>query len=214
MKGIAVACALALGVVCISAEAKNPAPVSHAQKWSKEPDGFLGIKFGAPMSVQACPTKVIGESVIAGRTVGGVTTIDFDSVKKLDGVCVNETSSGNFLMNTPDLGFSYGVQIGRNAGSPTDFTMTSPPNDFDALSAAFIARYGQPTSRTKSIAKTIGGATFDNEELQWRGEHVTIIMRKYGDRVDQSETDIMDEDYWGPRERARAESAAAGIGKL
>lgn len=216
MKGIYVVCALALGLgVCAGASAaKKPTAAPVVQKWSKEPDSFLGIKFGAPSSVQACPTKMIGGTVIAGKVFPGITSIDFDAVKSLNGVCVDGTTSLGLLRNTPDLGFSYSVMMGTNDGATTDFTLTSDPSDFNTLAATFITRYGEPTNRAKSAVQTIGGATFENEVLQWQGEHVAIVMRKYADRVDRSETSILNEDYWGPKEKARSAAASAGVGKL
>ncbi|KWZ53273.1 hypothetical protein WK57_30260 [Burkholderia ubonensis] len=205
MKGIAFACALAMGLgVCAAADAKKPASPPRAQKWDREPDGFLGIKFGAPLSVQQCPKQ----------TIANQTFVDFGRLKTIDGLCIDGDSSYGQLWNTPELGLEYRVWVTGNDGAPTSFLLKSAPKDFDALSAAFISRYGPPTNRATSAAQTIGGASFRNVTLQWRGERVRITMQKYGDRVDQSETSVADADYWRARERARADEAAAGVGKL
>jgi hypothetical protein len=184
---------------------KSPASPA-AQPWTREPDGFLGIKFGEPFpdfdAIPDCPKN--GNS------------IDFAVVHTMRKLCFDgygRTSYGT-LWNTPDLGFGYAVNVMIEDGMPVSFIIQTQPSTFDELEKVLIQRYGVPTSTVAGTVKAGSGAEFDNLSLRWIGQKVTIDAEMRSGQVDESKTFINDKAYWDARESQRNKASEEGSARL
>lgn len=172
--------------------APEPAPVG----WEKEPDGFLGIKIGEAFAVQACPTRPFGQYLRD-------PTLDYDSMKSLEGVCFDPTDSSikyarasgpvtYKIKNLPALGIGYDVSAWMKEGVVSRITVSLKQSSFDVLYTAFRERYGKPTSIETKTVKTQAGAEFNATDVFWKGRKLSIRMYERMTRVDESYVSISD----------------------
>jgi hypothetical protein len=185
-------------------KAANKAPeATLPAKWEKEPDGFLGIKFGEimPMTVSDCPRNG--------------AYVDFARLKQLDSICFDgDRKNYGRLWNTPDLGFPYQMAVMLDSGVPVSFTITTDPKYFASLAKVLVQRYGSPTRQADSTVQSQGGAEFENQTLSWVGPHVTIKADMRSGQVDTSETYISDHVYWQKKQADQDSAAARGSSQL
>ena len=161
---------------------------SHQSKtWDKEPENFLGIVIGKDFSVQACPTRNVGQTIT-------VLAPDFEAIQKLSGVChipqspnrTNIPQSSYKIINLPALGIPYSTTVRTEANSVKSIVIKLKQENFGVLVEAFTQRYGQPTS---VIAKSVGnkfGAEFSAQEIKWRGKNISIYMYERFNLIDKS----------------------------
>lgn len=173
-------------------EVKAVKPVA----WNKEPDSFLGIKFG--------------------ETLPGATRYCEQPVDHGSTVCLAPTVLGNYfkLEGLPSLGFGYDAAMRSQDGKPMWFEMTSQRLNFPKLEAAFIDRYGPPTSSEVVTVKTLGGAELHSKRNSWIGNRVRIDMNERHSKVDESGVVISDLVLSGENLKKNNEVAKQGASKF
>lgn len=175
---------------CLTAQ---PAWAGGQSSWSSEPESFLGIRLAEPFAVAACPVK----------TMRGEEVPDWPAIRQLEGVCFNPTALGMRstsptearlyeLENKPSLGFEYRVLALVSRGVVSRITLDLDQAAFGALQAAFVARYGPPTSEESKPFKTKGGAEFTSATLRWEGAKMTIRMHERYSRADRAQAVVFD----------------------
>ncbi|WP_186120600.1 hypothetical protein [Burkholderia gladioli] len=200
-----------LVIACCSLSYSHAAPAPKTAKgesvaWTKEPDGFLGIKFGQPFpdesSMPSCPRY------------GG--SPDFETIQSLKVMCFDGYGRDRYgdLWNTPVLGFRYTTHVMIADHKPVSFILDSKPDEFSRVVDVLSNRYGPPTSRSHGSVQNGAGALFDNETLEWVGKKVTITAKMRSDTVDKSQVFISDKAYWDSREAQREKAAKDGASQL
>ena len=130
-----------------------------------EPDSFLGIKWGdAPEAGQAAIKERNGRTDCkAGTYVGGPQTHCFAWLN-LGTVPL----SGNLRFTTEGFVWAFGG---------------FPSNQYTALRAMFVEKYGEPTSTKEAELSNRVGGRFTNESLVWHGDKVIIRLSRYGSKI-------------------------------
>jgi hypothetical protein len=59
------------------------------------------------------------------------------------------------------------------------------PDSYGELRGIFIDRYGPPTATNETTIQNRFGATYTNEIVEWSGERVHIMLRRYFTTLDQ-----------------------------
>lgn len=151
-----------------------PAKASDSVAWNKEPDSFLGIKFGEALTGSA-------------RMCRGV-------VDSGDSVCLSSTGLGDYfdIQNLPTLGFGYAVSMKSQSGMPQWFSITTPRYNFRQLEAAFLDRYGPPTASEVITVRTMGGADLQSQRHSWVGKRIRIDVNERSGTADESGVMISD----------------------
>jgi hypothetical protein len=65
-----------------------------------------------------------------------------------------------------------------------DITLIFKASSYDTMASAFTERYGPPTTTKKETIQNRMGASFQNELLFWRGPNISILLQKYGSKLD------------------------------
>jgi hypothetical protein len=78
-----------------------------------------------------------------------------------------------------------GEGLNAATGGMNRVILSFPSTDFYKMKAAFVGRYGEPTTRQKPTVQNRMGAQFENEKLAWDGERVVIRLDKYGSTLDK-----------------------------
>lgn len=142
--------------------------------WEKEPDSFLGIKFGEqlPGSVRMC--KGVADEG--------------------DTVCLSPTSLSDYfeVESLPSLGFGYSVSMKSQNGVPQWIAIKSARYNFSRLESAFLDRYGPPTTSEVITVRTLGGADLQSRRRSWAGTRIRIDMDERSGTVDESGVMISD----------------------
>lgn len=159
---------------------------SKAQRWDKEPDSFMGMRFGDPLA--ECPR--------ATTTVPASVRIEYDypKIRESERPCyilTDSLSPPGEVHNLPDIGMPVRetwphLIDGRFEGFHFKFWN----RDYDRLKALFITRYGPPTSISTVTLKNRTGLSFDSPELTWQGRNVSIRLTEYGDQLDQGRVEV------------------------
>ncbi|MBM2769894.1 hypothetical protein [Burkholderia anthina] len=202
---------VSFALLCAAALAAGPAKAKKPQKghertWTKEPDGFLGFKFGEPFpdsgTLPDCPKD------------GSHT--DYSAVFKMSSMCFDGygRSSYGTIWNTPKLGFGYEVNVMISDGKPVTFVLATKPENFSQLADVLIQRYGPPSQSKTGTVQNGAGATFDNQSLKWIGKKVTINAEMRSGTVDQSKVFISDRAYWDARQSEQDQAAKSGADQL
>ncbi|MCA8048051.1 hypothetical protein [Burkholderia arboris] len=202
---------VSFALFCAASFAAGPAIAKKPQKaheraWSKEPDGFLGIKFG-----ELFPDS----SILPDCPKDGAHT-DFPAVFKMSSMCFEGygRSSYGTIWNTPKLGFGYEVNVMITDGRPVSFVLVTPPENFSQLADVLIQRYGPPSQSKTGTVQNGAGATFNNQALQWIGKNVTINAEMRSGTVDQSKVFISDRAYWNARQSEQEQATKSGVGQI
>jgi hypothetical protein len=69
-------------------------------------------------------------------------------------------------------------------------TLSFDSQSFPTMKATFLERYGSPTHRKSTPVQNRFGAQHENEELEWSGSEVYIVLSRYGSRLDTSSASI------------------------
>jgi hypothetical protein len=137
------------------------------------------------------------------------------------------TSPGVRDISKPDcLGNSYcwmRAVVGRVAGTAGfhfhegKFVMGNlsfPSSRYVEIREIFVERYGQPTSTSEEVVKNKMGASFTNEYLRWRGEKVSITLRRYTDKLDTGRGTLVTKEEEERLAKQREKAIQKGKGDL
>lgn len=101
------------------------------------------------------------------------------------GVSVGMLQIGEAGANSDDWVFLDGVLA--------EFSATMYETQLHNLLPPLYAKYGKPTVRTEQVQNRFG-AKFTNEIYEWQLGSMTIVVRKYLDRLDESGMEIFSPD--------------------
>jgi hypothetical protein len=152
--------------------------------WEKEPDAFMGIKFGESFAAQVpeCPKDAVGYHPKA----------IFSSHRRcFKSIAMYGNKRAFFVENSPDIGFntinlSPKVVDGNFEGLSFNFFH----GDYLKAFELFRARYGEPTSVNTLSYQTIGGASLTGNVNRWQGKNITITVMEYGLRLDEGYVNV------------------------
>ena len=168
--------------VSTSAIADNPQIAKTNQRIGKqspkarfrEPDGFLGLKFGVPLTrqLQACDHRVYGEQS---------TPPVF---------CYAKLSTGALgyaeLENPPQIGLAYSAVVLLLDSSVEDICLSFRSEDFPQMLKLLSVRFGKPKVTESTISEGKAGDMYEGKVHKWFGPSVSITLSEYGDKPDES----------------------------
>jgi hypothetical protein len=149
--------------------------ISTVAAWEKEPDSFMGIKFGKSLRDQL--PKCADDHFV-----------NYGSNQPL---CWYERSPivGDYsleLDHKPDLGgIGYSTSLLMVNDSFEGMILTFNQAYFYKMWHLFKDRYGIPTYIEETSLQTRGGMAFKGKVLLWAGSNVTIIFHEYGNKIDE-----------------------------
>jgi hypothetical protein len=80
-------------------------------------------------------------------------------------------------------------------------------NDFDPMTRAFVAKYGQPDSSWSEQVQNQMGATFQNTLAIWRRGRSSLLLQRYGSRLDGGRASLEWTEAMQPSEQAKDSAA-------
>jgi hypothetical protein len=135
--------------------------------WLNEPDGFLGLRFGVPLTrqLQECTKQSYWYE---------------DEQKQFCYANLSVAELGYAdLMKPPEIGVKYKAVVLLLNGDVEDICMRFNHADFDKMLQWMVARYGKPTSETSKSERQ--AVTY-----KWSGSKVTVELSEGGDTPDES----------------------------
>jgi len=141
----------------------------------QEADGFLGLKFGVPLTSQlpACIRTVYGEQAPAPS------------------FCYSDLSTGELgyarLEQPPELGMAYSAAVLLWNGNVEDVCVTFRNEDFEPMLSLLIRKYGRPTVVNAAVSEgDAGQMLYEGKVYKWQGSHTTIELSEYADNGHES----------------------------
>lgn len=181
---------IANGVLAQQRPAKKQsgkAPVSKVAqplRWKKEPDSFMGMKFG----------EVLPECPMAKPDPAFRIEYDYSKMHSEGHLCYTRPDTMSPLkevQNLPDIGMPITLNWPHLVnGLFEGFYFQFYNRDYDRLEALFIARYGEPTSTERVTLKNQVGLSFNSTELKWAGSNVTITLAKHASEFDKGRVEV------------------------
>ncbi|CAN7189125.1 hypothetical protein [Acidovorax sp. LjRoot117] len=152
MKDLLIAAALALPLIV------------HAQDWKQEPDTVLGIALGQPLDNDAI------------KSCGGVQAQDEQPAISVCALDKPRFGDGPILLSgIPIAAFKTGAVM-REGGVVSQIELAGSNDRFDEAKQILAERYGKPTKVGKSTVQNRAGASFQSEQLTWRGKKVLLVL--------------------------------------
>jgi len=139
-----------------------------------EPDGFLGLKFGIPLTsqLQECSHRVYGERAATPA------------------FCFSNLSTGPIgyaeLEHGPQIGLAYTAVVLLMDDSVEDICLSFRNEDFPQMLNLLGARFGKPKLTESTIAEGKDGDVYEGKVHKWFGPGVSIELSAYGDKPDES----------------------------
>ena len=135
--------------------------------WLNEPDGFLGLRFGVPLTSQ-----------LHECTKQSYWYEDEQKEFCYANLSVAELGYAD-LMQPPEIGVKYKAVVLLLNGDVEDICMRFNHADFHKMLQWMVARYGKPTSETsKSERQAVA--------YKWSGSKVTVELSEGSDTPDES----------------------------
>lgn len=163
----------ALAILCMATAAYGAKKNAEPTPWIQEPISFLGIKFDEKLIYQLkqCPADY---------------SIPAETCYK--------TPFRNYypLFAVPSLGLhGYTAGVFTHDSLVREVVLSTKIEDYDAVKAMLIQKYGHPKSQIKETVKTKVGAAFQNEKSYWEGQKIQIILSMYSDDIDTSSVSVI-----------------------
>jgi hypothetical protein len=141
----------------------------------QEADGFLGLKFGVPLTSQLpeCIHSAYGEhEPKPAFCYGGLSTGELGYAQ---------------LEQPPNLGVAYSAVVLLWAGNVEDVCLRFSSEDFAQMLKLLIARFGPPSVVDAAISEgDSGDMLYEGKVYKWSGSRVTIELSEYGDKPHES----------------------------
>lgn len=202
-----------------------PGPSQQIKSWDKEPDAFLGIRFGQPVtdSVSDCPTKS-SPSLYGGVYVG----VDWNAVKSSGKqVCFDKTdrdSKEHKYVLDPFLvkGFTGEVKIvADQSGNVVYVSAVTFAESWDYLSEVFINKYGPPLETKKGAMTLNNGSKLNSDIFMWLGKKVAMRATSLDDRkirgghiFDQGSVSVITNEYVDSLSETQKSEVMEAAGRL
>lgn len=189
MKGFLVAAALAVGLGAIN----HPAVAQgKATAWPKEPTSVFGIPLGGEMKDEDL------------RDCGGI----HDPSQEYP-VAVCALKKGMFggdvlIAHIPIDSMDDGV-VQRKDFVVKSVMVNAKHENYRAVKAVLIERYGRPTSTRKETLQNGYGAKFSSEVLHWQGKRVSLTLHERTSAADKTAFIFLD--------NSKADAAASSAGE-
>lgn len=169
---------------------KSPTPqAAQPQRWAKEPDSFMGMKFG----------EVLPECPMVKPDPVFYIEYDYSKMRAENRLCYTRANTASPLkevQNLPDIGMPITLNWPYLVnGLFEGFYFQFYNRNYDRLEGMFIARYGEPTSKEPVTLKNQVGLSFESVELIWQGTNVTITLSKYGSEFDKGKVMVVTRAY-------------------
>lgn len=167
-----------------------PLTFVSASAWN-EPDGFRGVPWGTNR-------ETVKEQM-------GLTNPNcFMASESTTAYVCSGTITVGGVEATVGAGFS-------DADALISVVLFFESKDFDQMKAAFLERYGKPTSRETPTIQNRMGAKFEQERLLWTGTKVVISLSRYADSIDKGRAVITTaENLRAGGERSREKAKSGG----
>jgi len=175
---LAAAIGVAAPVLAESQRQSKSAVASHkrsAKSGFQEVDGFLGLKFGVPLTSQLrpCIAPVYGEPAPARS------------------FCYTGLSSGELgyaeLEQAPDLGVAYSAAVLLWNGNVEDVCLRFRSEDFGRMLDLLTSRFGRPTVVDATVSEADAGQMlYEGKVYKWRGRRMSIELSEYADNAQES----------------------------
>lgn len=163
---------LSLVFICL-ATAAQAAKKEAEVRWPQEPSSFIGIKLDQNLTYQLkqCP----GDHSVP------------------DEVCYKQPFQGYYpLFALPSLGLhGYTAGVMTHESKIREISLSTKEDDYGKVKSMFIQKYGKPKLQGTETVKTKAGAIFQNEKLFWEGERVVILLKRYGDTINESSVSVI-----------------------
>ena len=144
--------------------------------WPNEPDGFLGLRFGVPLT----------------RQLQECTKQNYWYEDEQKQFCYANLSVAELgyadLMQPPEIGVKYKAVVLLLNGDVEDICIRFNHADFDKVLQWLVARYGKPTSETSNPESQ--AVTY-----RWSGSKVTVELSEGGDTPDESKAIVITARY-------------------
>lgn len=173
-----------------------------AQPWPQEPTTVFGVELGAHLADLNLP-----RCNEPSHPKWGESVCIFSSTYAR-GAMVHE------LRSLPDLPFQYEAFLFEHGEVVSSITLKVAAEDWPALKATLIERYGPPMSITAGHAANLGGAVLPSDQLDWIGERTRVSATQRG--LDMWTSSVVIEDRRtqariAEQERRRIKDAAPGL---
>jgi hypothetical protein len=179
-----------------------------AQTWDKEPDAFMGIKFGKSLTAQVkrCPKNYF--------------VIKSDDPARI--ICLSTTGMPGIFHNSiylPNLGFPTALAttaVYLVGGNFEGMRFKYAHVYSDKMYELFQSRYGKPTRIRTATYQNLGGASFRGNIYTWEGKNVTIRVDEYvdGGSIEEGVVEVHTESYLKSVNDEEKKKAISGKDKL
>jgi hypothetical protein len=158
---------MAIVAASLSAQVKKSLPVRTPtpQAWAKEPDSFRGVHWGAP--------EKEFQELFAGKAIVCQKAPD------------DQYGDWRCLTGFPIAGTSVGNNFVFRSDRLVTVALLFKEEQYQQVRDVLIERYGPPTERGSTAFQNRMGASFENEDLIWRGSLIQLTLDKYFENVDQ-----------------------------
>lgn len=137
---------------------------AQAQTWRQEPDAVLGIALGQPLANDAI--KPCG-GVQVQEEAGQIAACASHTPRFGDGPIL--------LGGIPIAAFKAGAVV-REGGVVSIVELGGSNDRYDEAKQVLTERYGKPTKVGKTTVQNRAGASFQSEQLTWRGKRVLLVL--------------------------------------
>ncbi|GDY37725.1 hypothetical protein [Acidovorax sp. NB1] len=146
---------------------------ASAQAWKQEPDSVLGIALGQPLSNDAI------------KSCGGVQVQqDADPIQACATKKPQFGDGAILLGGIPIEAFTYGAVV-REIGVVSQIGLMGPNDRYEEVKRILVERYGKPAKIGKITVQNKLGASFDSEQLSWRGKTVSLVLDQRAGTVEE-----------------------------
>lgn len=209
--GVSLLCASAASAVSAQELASPPSPAPASAAWSKEPDPYRGLKWGAPLSeaaeLLADPRNPLGANARPCTCINNgqrescrTHSSEGESIPD-ERVCGSSLTIGSIYVRDTLIFFRD-----RFTAALMDFDSKS----FEEMGGIFVEKYGEPSSAMESPVHNRMGMKATNPTLAWKGPAVTVILTRFASTLAKSSATIATNDFFERLARENEEKRKNG----
>lgn len=180
-----------------------------AEAWTKEPDAYRGVQWGA--------TVAEAEPILSERgkhTVVCTCQAEQGRSRQRSGSCSakpeSDASKVPITRTCLTLGPTNIAQLPvKELWSFADdkfgrVIWAFDSHGYELLRGVMLDKYGPPTSSAVEAFDTAGGASFENERLTWSGPTMTIEIARFGQKASEGVAEFKTKAYDAAADRDAA----------
>lgn len=179
--------------VSLPSSGQQPAgssPAGAAVTWDKEPDGYRGLTWGTTVAAAA---EVLDSAERCLCMWGGDDNSLCKAKPEKD---PKKVPPSRVCFTTFEVGpVQVEDQITFLNDSLAAASMSFDTDHYEKMREIFIDKYGPPTSRESKEVQNRMGATFQQEELEWKGKTTTVSLNRYGSKLTQGAAYLLTNAY-------------------